>query len=210
MVMFRITTTNKTKKKENDQARLLKAKPTFLVYFPGEPYFYANSNAPKEDHCEALMMALKCTAFEGIPLHGRHLESLRQLRSHRDEPEIIEHDLWQDDNENMPILNHFSVSAVNSIRDDQKTLMENVTATIELKGNDVLNSLRNLASNSDIIMDPLPPWVTKAVYRGRNHVNIKPRILASSPSKLNRSRNLDEMSIAGSDLTVLNLNRVRN
>ena len=35
-------------------------------------------------------------------MNGRHLESLRQLRHNRDEPELIEHDLWEDENENMP------------------------------------------------------------------------------------------------------------
>ena len=73
MVMFRIATTSKTKNKEKDQARLLTAKPTFLVYFPGEPYFYANSVNPKEEHCVALMQALKCTAYEGIHYINIHL-----------------------------------------------------------------------------------------------------------------------------------------
>ena len=91
--------------------------------------------------------------------------------------------------------------------------MENVTATIDLRGNDVLNSLRHLVSQSDIITDPLPAWVTKAVYRGRNHVIIKPRVkrLSSSASKNNGGkrksvsnlRDFDEMSLAGSDITVL-------
>ena len=35
-------------------------------------------------------------------MNGRHLESLRQLRHNRDEPEMIDHDLWEDENENMP------------------------------------------------------------------------------------------------------------
>ena len=92
--------------------------------------------------------------------------------------------------------------------------MENVTATIDLRGNDVLNSLRHLVSQSDIITDPLPAWVTKAVYRGRNHVIIKPRVkrLSSSAASKNNGgkrqsvsnfRDFDEMSLAGSDITVL-------
>ena len=89
--------------------------------------------------------------------------------------------------------------------------MENVTATIDLRGTDVLNSLRHLVSQSDIITDPLPAWVTKAVYRGRNHVIIKPRVkrLSASASKngkrqsVSNLRDFDEMSLAGSDITVL-------
>ena len=115
MVMFRIATTKKTKKKENDEARLLKAKPTFLAYFPGEPYFYADSAKPNAERCDALMEVLKCSAYDDIPLNGRHLESLRQLRQNRDEPEEIENDLWEDNDEHMPKLNHFSVKAVKSI-----------------------------------------------------------------------------------------------
>ena len=49
-------------------------------------------------------------------MNGRHLESLRQLRHNRDEPEMIEHDLWEDENENMPKLNVFSVTSVNSMK----------------------------------------------------------------------------------------------
>ena len=116
LVMLRIATTNKTKNKEKDRFRLLTAKPTFLAYFPREDYFYANSANPNEEHCEALVASLKCTAYEGIPLNGKHLESLRQLRCHRDEPEEINHDIWADDNEEMPMLNEFSVSAKNSIK----------------------------------------------------------------------------------------------
>ena len=115
MVMFRIMTTFKTKKTENDETRLLKGKPTFLAYFPGEPYFYANSATPKAEHCNALMEVLKCSAYADIPLSGRHLESLRQLRQNRDEPEEIENDLWEDNDEHMPKLNHFSAKAVKSI-----------------------------------------------------------------------------------------------
>ena len=115
MVMFRIATTKITKKKENDEARLLKAKPTFLAYFPGEPYFYADSAKPNAERCNALMEVLKCSAYDDIPLNGRHLESLRQLRQNRDEPEEIENDPWEDNDEHMPKLNHFSVKAVKSI-----------------------------------------------------------------------------------------------
>lgn len=63
------------------------------------------------------MEALGCTAYDSIPLTGRHLESLRQLRANRDNPEKIgDEELWLDENAPLPILNQFTVSAVNPLR----------------------------------------------------------------------------------------------
>ena len=85
------------------------------------------------------------------------------------------------------------------IQDDEgNILVEDVSTTIDMKGSDVLNSLRDLATNSDVILDPLPDWVTKAVYRGRNHIKIKPRLI--NPKKNARKMDLDEISISGSDM----------
>ena len=52
MVFLRIATTKKTKVEANDLKRLLTAKPTYLVYFPGEHYFYADSLKPNPEHCQ--------------------------------------------------------------------------------------------------------------------------------------------------------------
>ena len=40
-------------------------------------------NAPNQFYLQALVEVLKCSAYEEIPLIGRHVESLRQLRLNR-------------------------------------------------------------------------------------------------------------------------------
>lgn len=218
MVFLRIATTPTLKNIEKAEKNLLIAKPTFLVYFPGEQYFYADSSVPNENHCQALVEVLKCSAYEGIPLIGRHVESLRQLRLNRDQPESIDHELWMDTDQPLPTLNLFCVSAVNDMTCDGKRLiMEEIKSSIEIKGNDVLNGLREISQNSKgIISEPTPSWVQKAVYRGRHQVCIRPKKkLTSTPSaairkNIQKSRiivedfhDLDEMSIV-SDKTVYN------
>ena len=59
---------------------------------------------------------MKCSAYEEIPLIGHDVESLRQLRANRDQPENIDHELWSDIEQPLPMLNLFTVSAVNDMR----------------------------------------------------------------------------------------------
>lgn len=112
MMFFRMVSTPILKSKESSEAKLITAHPTYLVYFPGEPYFYAASETPNEAHCKALAQVLKCATYEGIPLSGKDLKSLRQLRVNRDLPEDIDHELWTDSEEPLPVLDTFTVSAV--------------------------------------------------------------------------------------------------
>ena len=51
MMFIRIASTKILKNAERTKVKLLTAKPTFLVYFPGEPYFYADKASPDESHC---------------------------------------------------------------------------------------------------------------------------------------------------------------
>ena len=53
VVFLRIATTDNSAKSEKmAQNKLMSAKPTFLAYFPGEPYFYADHENPNESHCQ--------------------------------------------------------------------------------------------------------------------------------------------------------------
>ena len=56
IVFLRIATTATTKIMQNGEKKLLCAKPTFLVYFPGEQYFYADSSVPNEQHCQVITL----------------------------------------------------------------------------------------------------------------------------------------------------------
>ena len=85
-------------------------------------------------------------------------------------------------------------------------------------GTDVLNGLRQICKESkDIISDPPPSWIRKAVYRGRHQVCIKPRKKFADKKSLKDNRKSrivvedfhdsdEEMSIFGSDITVVNRN----
>ena len=56
-IWFRITTTKKTKDRAKDTERVNKAKPTLVVYYPGEPYFYSVPNM-MEVLCSSLSRCL--------------------------------------------------------------------------------------------------------------------------------------------------------
>ena len=105
--------------------------------------------------------------------------------------------------------------------------MEDFKSSIEIKGHDVLNGLREISQKSkEMISQPPPSWIQKAVYRGRHQVCIKPKkktLQTSTPSRstaANRKKGkndfrksrivveedfhgLDEMSMV-SDRTVYN------
>ena len=63
-VFLRIATTPKIKNIKKAERNLLTVKPTFLVYFPGEQYFYADSSVPNENHCQVSVNLLKVKHFE--------------------------------------------------------------------------------------------------------------------------------------------------
>ena len=206
MVFLRIATTTRSKNEEKDKEKLLKTNPTYLVYFAGENYFYATKSNPDETHVQALLKTLRCDAYERIPLNGKHPESLRQLRFNRDQKENIDTDLWQNPEEKLPILESFTVEATTDLKEGDDTLLEGIHATLEIQGSDVLNALRKICATSNLYQtDPTPQWIQKAVYRGRNHVHIRPK-QPVSPSKRSRIvlNDLDEMSIVNSDVTILN------
>ena len=47
------------------------------------------------------------------------------------------------------------------MQENKEIMLEDMTATIDIKGTDVLNGLKILTENSDIILNPLPSWATK-------------------------------------------------
>ena len=54
------------------------------------------------------------------------------------------------------------------MQENKEIMLEDMTATIDIKGTDVLNGLKFLTENSDIILEPLPSWATK----GKNIVGV--------------------------------------
>jgi hypothetical protein len=92
-------------------------------------------------------------------------------------------------------------------------LLDDFTCTVELKGPDVLNGLRQISdfSSQNIVTADTPPsWLRNAGYRGRNYIHIKPKGKLQPKINARKSRifvDMDEMSVVGSDLTMVRRRR---
>jgi hypothetical protein len=75
-IWFCITTTRKTKDRVKDMERVYKVKPTLVVYYSGEPYFYSLPNM-MADLSSSLS---RCKDSKELPLGGKCVASLRRLR----------------------------------------------------------------------------------------------------------------------------------
>jgi hypothetical protein len=78
-IWFHITTTRKTKDRVKDMERVYKVKPTLVVYYSWEPYFYSLPNM-MADLSSSLSWCLMCKESKELPLGGRCVASLRRLR----------------------------------------------------------------------------------------------------------------------------------
>lgn len=83
-IFFRVTSVKKTRSLKKDEEHLLKKPAIFFAYYPNEPYFYCDKPIFDQYLGEALSECLFSTGFDPLPLSGPHLDSLRQLRLHRD------------------------------------------------------------------------------------------------------------------------------
>ncbi|TRY67308.1 hypothetical protein TCAL_03318 [Tigriopus californicus] len=83
-IFFRVTSVKKTRSLKKDEEHLLKKPAIFFAYYPSEPYFYCDKPIFDEFLGEALSECLFSSGFDPLPLSGPHLDSLRQLRLHRD------------------------------------------------------------------------------------------------------------------------------
>ena len=78
-VFLRIATIPKIKNIKKAERNLLTIKPTFLVYFPGEQYFYADSSVPNENHCQVSFYLLILNPISNVDLF--YLNCLSKLFS---------------------------------------------------------------------------------------------------------------------------------
>merc|ERR1719273_2860366 len=103
-------------------------------------------------------------------------------------------------------LNLFTVSAVNDMTcDGKRVIMEDFKSSIEIKGHDVLNGLREISQKSkEMISQPPPSWIQKAVYRGRHQVCIKPKkkVQTSTPSRSAANRKKEKNNFRKSRIVV--------
>jgi len=179
-IWFRITTTRKTKDRAKDNERLYKAKPTLVVYYPGEPYFYSVLNM-SEDLSMALAMCMGSKESKELPLTGRCVTSLRRLRLGRDGRDGPTHKAKMD-KERFTVL---GVQQEESHKEEQPKL-DKVTVscemelegsgdmlgmTLEVVGQDVIGGLLDLVELG-IIDKPAPKWVANLPTAGRNKFHL--------------------------------------
>ena len=82
-VWARVTAVKTSKDKNKDRKKLEeKTRPSYLVYYPGEPYLYTNNMA--DTVISALVSGLGCEYSSELELSGKCVASLRNLRLGRD------------------------------------------------------------------------------------------------------------------------------
>ena len=62
-VFFRVAVVNRTKSGRNDEGNLLKKAPTFLAFYPGEPYFYSDRAEP-----DPIIAEVRHGQVDGLPI----------------------------------------------------------------------------------------------------------------------------------------------
>ena len=180
-IWFRITTTRKTKDRMKDMERVYKAKPTLVVYYPGEPYFYSVPNM-MADLSSSLSRCLGCKDSKELPLGGRCVASLRRLRLGRDGRDGPTDKARLD-------MDRFTVVGTGEegmAVSDQQPKLDKVTVscemelegtgeklgmTLEAVGQDVIGGLMDLVELG-IIDKPAPMWVANLPTAGRNKFHL--------------------------------------
>ena len=82
-VWARVTAVKTSKDKYKDRKKLEKARTSYLVYYPGEPYLYTITHMA-DTVISALVSGLGCENSRKLELSGKCVASLRNLRLGRD------------------------------------------------------------------------------------------------------------------------------
>jgi len=179
-IWFRITTTRKTKNRAKDMERLYKAKPTLVVYYPGEPYYYSAQNLA-DDLTLSLARCVGAKESKELPLTGRCVASLRRLRLGRDGRygptdkarldnerfTVMGRDEGESQKEELPKLDKVTVSCEMELEGTGDML----GMTMEVVGQDVIGGLMDLVELG-IIDKPAPMWVANLPTAGRNKFHL--------------------------------------
>jgi len=180
-IWFRVSTTKKTKDRIKDMERVHKAKPTLIVYYPGEPYFYSVPNM-MEVLSSSLARCLGCLGSQELPLAGKCVASLRRLRLGRDgrdgptDKARLDMDRFtvvgrQEQDvamkENQPKLDKVTVSCEMEL----EGMGEKLGMTLVTVGHDVIGGLMDMVELG-IIDKPAPMWVANLPTAGRNKFHL--------------------------------------
>ena len=82
-VWARVTSVKTSKDKYKDRKKLEKVRPSYVVYYPGEPYLYTITYMA-DTVISALVSGLGCQSSRKLELSGKCVASLRNLRLGRD------------------------------------------------------------------------------------------------------------------------------
>ena len=185
-IWLRIALVKLTKNRSKDKSKLEAARPAYLVYFPGEPYFYGVPSL-REDIGTALAGCLGCGGWEALPLEGKHVDGLRRMRLGRDARDGPVKAKQSRDRFGMvggaaeaprpqPLIEKGTWSRVDEFQGGdhlrQSNLMEEgtmVKMSMVVAGKDIVAGLQNLV-NEGVLIQPTPQWLTNFATAGRNKV----------------------------------------
>ena len=185
-IWLRIALVKLTKNRSKDKTKLEVARPAYLVYFPGEPYFYGVPGI-RDDIGTALAGCLGCGGWEPLPLEGRHVDGLRRMRLGRDARDGPVRAKQSRDRFGMvggageptrplPLIERGTWSRVDPFQGANKLrqpdLLDEDTAvrmSMGVAGKDIVAGLQNLVAEG-VFTQPTPQWLTNFSTAGRNKV----------------------------------------
>ena len=176
-------------------------KPTFAVYYPGEPYFYSSKSAPDIVRT-ALASSLGCEGVRLLQLNGSDIASLRRIRLSRDARvrdsgnDMTETDRYplsvtdirldfylirftvfdqvQRDNEGSEGTQHPILDKVTLHMSKQlEDVGINLNCRMDIVGSDLIGGLDDMMDEGIIDSDPAPAWITNLATAGRNNFKLK-------------------------------------
>jgi len=207
-IWVRVTSTKTSKDKYKDRKKLEKARATFLVHYPGEPYIYSSANL-SESLKASLITSFDCDDSRKLELSGKCVASLRTLRLGRDARDLEAgqgvsqaSQVVQEVSQASQVPGRFSVlqhqteaelGMVHHPRLESVTLSVSnevegiqLSCNVSIVGTDVIGGLNDLVKTG-IIASPAPQWVKNLPTAGRNKFTLK------AQSKVNRDDDMESV-----------------
>jgi len=184
-IWFRISYLKKLKDRIKTAQQLEKKRSWFVVYYPGEPYFYSGKGL-QDVVRTALSSCLGCEGVRPIQLHGKEIASLRRLRLGRDARARDTANTKTDDDRftvfdqasrankdseetTHPILDKMTLHISKQLEDVGIKL----DCRVDIAGSDLIGGLYDMMDEGMIDSDPAPAWITSLDTAGRNTLRLK-------------------------------------
>jgi len=191
-IWFSVSFTKQSKDRAKDRSRLQRSKFFYIVHYPGEPYFYSTGSKLPQELGEAVTQCFDSSAYVTIPLSGKYLDSLRELRLSRGvgmDPLVAvpgreRFNIFQQTSHNkrvFPKLDHvtiesnFEIGNLECLLENPEAMRGNVIKMrLECRGSDTIGGLNDLVSEDVVVRDPVPRWVSNLPTAGRNKLILVP------------------------------------